>query len=143
MTENRIPSTTPFIVSSPLWKRAPSRDASGKPYYDFMMLIPGLKKMDQVGLENIMLRLKTSLRAFENVVVYVDLNTRLNLLWVTIKPIPHISPHIMQAIQFEIPEARIVAGDFNQESMAHKKSLPLLAQLKRKVKRSLRFKRLV
>ncbi len=141
MTKSRIPSTTPYIVSSPLWKWAPCRDASGKPYFYFMMLIPGLKQMDQAGLEHIMIKLKSSLRAFENVVVYVDLNTRLNLLWVTTKPIPHVSRHIMQAIQFEIPGAKIVAGDFNPESMTEKSTPPLLVKLKRRVKRTLRLRK--
>jgi len=115
--------------------RAPSRDENGKPYIDFMMLIPGLKQQDQAGLESIMLKIKNCLKAFESVVVYVDLNTRLNLLWISIKPVPEISQHIMQAIQHEIPTAKVVAGDFNPENPARRAAQPLLVRIRQKVTR--------
>ncbi len=136
MTSERAPSCTPFIVSSPLWSRAPSRDAQGRPYFDFMMLIPGLKSLDQDGIENITLKLTNCLKAFEHVVVYVDLNTRLNLLWVSIKPVPKVSLHIMQAIQYEIPEARVVAGDFNPPNPKKAASQPLLSRINKSLKKT-------
>lgn len=140
MSKTRAPSTAPFVVASPLWTRAPSRDENGKPYFDFMMLIPGLKKQNQAGIESYVLRIKNCLQAFENVVVYVDLNTRLNLLWISIKPIPHVSRHIMQAIQYEIPDAKVVAGDFNPESDQQKLSRPLLVKIKQSIKTRLWIK---
>jgi hypothetical protein len=117
MSNQRLPSATPLISSSPLWRRAPSRDANGRAYFDFMMLIPGLKKKSAAEIEHVIQKVQNSLAAFEHVVVYVDLNTQLNLLWVSFKPVPLISVHMMRAIQHAIPEARVVAGDFNPETL--------------------------
>ena len=113
MAEHRAPSCTPYVVASPLWTRAPSRDENGAPFIDFMMIIPGLKNGDGVYRENCLLRLRDSLRQFENSVAYVDVNYRLNLLWVSVRPVPGITRLIVQAIQLQIPEAKVVAGDFN------------------------------
>ena len=106
---------TPFIASSPLWSRVPARDEDGKPYSDFMMLIPGLKKANEATVEGYLLKIRDSLLTFESVVVYVDLNIRLNLLWISIKPVPGITRHMVEAIQRNIPHARVVAGDFNPD----------------------------
>jgi hypothetical protein len=115
MENSSIPRCTPFVESSPLWSRVPSRDEDGKPYSDFMMLIPGLKKENEAAVEGYLLKIRESLLSFENVVVYVDLNIRLNLLWVSIKPVPGITRHMVEAIQCNIPHARVIAGDFNPD----------------------------
>lgn len=137
MDSKRAPSCTPFIVASPLWSRAPSRDENGAPYIDFMMLIPGLKNADTVTIESYMVKIRNSLGDFEHVVAYVDLNIRLNILWISSRAVPGISRLIMQAIQREIPEAKIVAGDFNPESFSGRKSSGWLVMLGRRVKKRL------
>ncbi len=106
-----------------------------------MMLIPGLKQKNQAGIEDIILRIRKSLQSFEEVVVYIDLNTRLNLLWVSFKPIPDVSRYMMIAIQQEIPEARVVAGDFNPESLRRKPAadLPLLGRIRKTIRTRLRL----
>jgi hypothetical protein len=141
MTKTRAPSTTPFVVSSPLWSRAPARDADGKAYFDFMMLIPGLKKESEAGQQSCTVKIKNSLKEFENVVVYVDLNIKLNLLWVSIKPVPEVSRLIMQAIQREIPHARVVAADFNPETPENPRSQGWLVKMGQKVSATLRITR--
>lgn len=132
-----MPGCTPYIVASPLWSRAPSRDENGKPYIDFMMLIPGLKKETEVGIESCLLKIRNSLSNFEHVVVYVDLNIKLNLLWVSVKPVPGISKLIIQAIQREIPHARVVASDFNPQNNTSRKNSNWFFLIARRVKRSL------
>ena len=141
MSGKRTSVSTPLVSSSPLWTRAPRRDENGKPYFDFMMLIPGLKQKNQAGIEDTILRIRKSLQSFEEAVVYIDLNTRLNLLWVSLKPIPDISRYMMIAIQQEIPEARVVAGDFNPESLRRKPAadLPLLGRIRKTIKTRLRL----
>ncbi len=143
MAAKRIPMSTPFVSASPLWTRAPLRDENGKSYFDFMMLIPGLKHKNAAGIEDIVFRIKKSLQAFDEVVVYIDLNTRLNLLWVSFKPIPEISRYMMLAIQQEIPEARVVAGDFNPESLRRKPApdRPLLGRIRQTIRTRLRLRR--
>lgn len=113
MSDCREPSCTPCLVASPLWTRAPARDADGSPYIDFMMIIPGLKSADEMAIESCLVKLRNSLAQFENVVAYVDLNVKLNLLWISARPVPGITRHIVHAIQKSIPEAKVVAGDFN------------------------------
>ena len=113
MSDPRAPSCIPYVVASPLWTRAPARDADGIPYIDFMMIIPGLKGGDEMVVESCLVKLRNSLEQFENVVAYVDLNVKLSLLWISAKPVPGITRHIVQAVQKNIPEAKVVAGDFN------------------------------
>lgn len=122
MSDKRVPSCTPYIVASPLWSRAPARDEKGTPYIDFMMIIPGLKGADEASIESCLVKIRNGLADFENVVAYVDLNIKLNLLWISARPVPGISKLIMQAILRELPHAKIVAGDFNPESFAEKSS---------------------
>ena len=110
MSDRRAPSCIPYVVASPLWTRAPARDANGSPYIDFMMIIPGLKNSDAMAIESCLVKLRNSLGQFENVVAYVDLNVKLNLLWISAKPVPGITRHIVQAIQQNIPGAKVVAG---------------------------------
>lgn len=120
MSDKRVPGCTPYIVTSPLWSRAPARDEKGSPFIDFMMIIPGLKGADEAIVQNCLVKISKSLADFENVVAYVDLNIKLNLLWISAKPVPGISKLIMQAILRELPHAKIVAGDFNAESFTEK-----------------------
>ena len=115
MDKSRSPSCTPYIVASPLWSRAPARDENGKPYSDFMMLIPGLKQQSEAGIESCLVKIRDSLSPFENSVVYVDLNIKLSLLWISHKPIPGITTPLVHAIQSQIPQAKVIAGDFNPD----------------------------
>lgn len=132
MNRRRAPSCTPWLVSSPLWSRAPSRDENGAPYIDFMMIIPGLKQGGDVAVEGCLQRLRASLDPFGQAVAYVDLNVKLNLLWISARPAPGILRQIARSIRQEIPEARIVAGDFNPESFAERKQ-PWLVRLGRRI----------
>jgi hypothetical protein len=134
MSARRAPSSSPLLSASPLWTRAPLRDENGKSYFDFMMLIPGLKELDDAGIEATIVKIRKSLQVFENVVVYIDLNTRLNLLWISYKPVPDVMQRMVHAIQHEIPNAKVVAGDFNHESSRKKPSIPLLGRIRKRMK---------
>ena len=140
MSDARTPSCTPYLVSSPLWSRAPLRDELGQAYSDFMLLIPGLKQQNEAGVEGCLYSIRQSLIGFEDVVVYVDLNIKLSLLWISVRPAPGISSRIAQAVQREIPHAKVVAGDFNPEEKSDK---PLsgngLSLFVRRVKRRLKL----
>lgn len=137
MSDKRTPSCNPFIVSSPLWSRAPSRDENGRPFIDFMMIIPGLKTANDAVVESHLQKIRNSLQGFENTVAYVDLNIKLNLLWVSARQVPGISKLIMQAIQRELPQAKIVAVDFNPETFADRPRKGWLVLLGQKVKKRL------
>ena len=99
--------------ASPLWTRAPKRDAQGRAYGDFMLLIPGLKQKTAAGKQACLLEVQQCLKPFDDIVVYVDLNIKLSLLWISHKPLPGIAVTLVRTIQQALPEARVIAADFN------------------------------
>ncbi|HSO07759.1 MAG TPA: hypothetical protein VLW45_10985 [Pelomicrobium sp.] len=110
-----LPPTCPLAVSpgEPLWKRAPSRDGDGRPCPDFMMIIRGLGRRPPAVIEATVNELNAVLSGFADAVVFADLNLRLGVLWVTVRPGLRMTTQIAAAIHARVPEARLVAADFN------------------------------
>lgn len=98
--------------AEPLWKRAPTRGDDGRPLSDFMMLIPRLRYKPRAELLSIVDRLQQVFDHYQHGVVFADLNPRINLLWVTVRPIPGICLEVACAINMAIPEARLVAHKY-------------------------------
>jgi len=98
-----------LMPAEPLWNRVPTRDSSGQRLSDFMMLIPKLRQRPTHQIEQVLRELQQVLAFYERSVVFVDLNLKLNLLWVSVKPVPGICLELPTAIQARIPEARLVA----------------------------------
>ncbi|HEY5682889.1 MAG TPA: hypothetical protein VIR61_04355, partial [Sulfuricaulis sp.] len=46
---------------------------------------------------------------FDHVVVYAELNLKLSLLWVSVKPVTGVRFQISEALRTAIPEARLVS----------------------------------
>lgn len=112
MTTNHhaiAPSHASLQPAEPLWKRAPTRDDSGRPYSDFMILLPKLRNKPRPEFVDIVCRIESVLHAYHHAVVFADLNPKLNLLWVTIHPIPGMVLELATAINHLVPEARLVA----------------------------------
>ena len=95
--------------SEPLWKRAPTRDLSGKPYADFMMLIPGLRDFDTSRIKEIVSKMESVLKHYEKDIILADLNLKINVLWVTIEPHLGLSTEIAALMHHVIPEAKLVS----------------------------------
>ena len=93
----------------PLWKRAPTRDEKGKPYADFMMIIPGLKKFEPSRLNDIVNKMGAVLKNYERDIIMADLNLKINVLWVTLKPHIGLSTEIAALIHHAVPEAKLVS----------------------------------
>lgn len=106
---NSIPQNAKIQSSEPLWKRAPTRDLAGKPYTDFMMLIPGLRKFEPSHLREIINKIEVVLRRYEEDIVLADLNLKINVLWVTLKPHIGLSTEIAALIHHVVPEAKLVS----------------------------------
>ncbi|MEN8108514.1 MAG: hypothetical protein ABFS22_10980 [Pseudomonadota bacterium] len=96
-------------ASEPLSKRAPLYDENGKSLSDFMVLVPGLKEKPQNLINNTINEIHLVLSRFQDVVVFAEFNIKLNLLWVSIRPLPGIRFEIAGAIQERVPEARLVS----------------------------------
>ena len=96
-------------VEEPLRKRAPSHDEHGKPLCDFMMLIPGLRDKPKHVIDNTIQNVHIVLTHFSHAVVFAEFNLKLNLLWVSIRPIQGIRLEIAGAIQEQVPGAKLVS----------------------------------
>ncbi len=94
----------------PLWKRAPSRGADGRLLSDFMMLIPGLGRRSELRLQTTLGELQAVFDYYRELVVFADLNLKLNVLWVSIKPLPGLNLELAAAIKQRVPEAMLVAN---------------------------------
>ncbi|MHB8534548.1 MAG: hypothetical protein ACYDBW_03785 [Sulfuricaulis sp.] len=98
-----------FLPAEPLRKRAPAFDEHGKALSDFMMLFPGLVKKPQHYIQNAIEHIQTVFADFDHAVVFAELNLKLNLLWISVKPIPGVRFQIAEALRAAIPEARLVS----------------------------------
>lgn len=107
----RTSSTLTCVVNSepgrPLWQLAPTRDATGKRLTDFMMLIPRLRTRPASEIERTS-RAIQSVLALHQDVVFADLNLKLNLLWVSLRPRPGAISELSAAIRIRVPEAVLI-----------------------------------
>lgn len=92
----------------PLWQRAPTRDVNGRLLADFMMLIPQLRAQSPLQIEHTSRELYAILSRHQDV-VFADLNLRLNLLWVSLRPRPGAISELVAAIRLRVPQAVLVA----------------------------------
>lgn len=95
--------------ASPLWQRVPTHLEDGRPASDFLMLIPLLNRKPRAEVLRVIGRLEAALERHLDNVLYVDLNLRLNLLWVSVRPVPGLCLELPATIHHAVPEARLVA----------------------------------
>lgn len=95
--------------AEPLWKRAPTRDNSGQPYHDFMMLIPGLRHFDKVLRVEIINKISEILKQYDCDIILADLNLKMNVLWVTVNPKPGLCVEIAALLHHYIPQAKLIS----------------------------------
>ncbi len=95
--------------AEPLWNHVPTCDDEGQRLSDFMMLIPRLRKQPQAHIQHVLQQIHEVLELYRHAVVFADLNLRLNVLWVSVKPVPGICLELPAAILDRVPEARLVA----------------------------------
>jgi len=74
-----------------------------------MMLIPGLREKPRHIIDTVIQDVHIALTHFSEVVVFAEFNLRLNLLWVSIRPVQGIRFEIASAIQRLVPEAKLVS----------------------------------
>lgn len=91
----------------PLYKRLPTHDENGNYLGDFMLLIPGLRGLPAALFQSRLSLLHTLLEAHPDV-VFADLNTPLNLLWVSVRARHGVITDVAGEIRRQLPEARLV-----------------------------------
>src|SRR3569832_1902890 len=89
----------------PLWQVAPTRDLAGKRLTDFMMLIPRLRSRPRVELARASREIQAVLSLHQDV-VFADLNLKLNLLWVSLRPRPGSISELVAAIRLRVPKTK-------------------------------------
>jgi hypothetical protein len=99
----------PFLPAEPLRKRAPAFDEHGRALSDFMVLFPGLAHKPQHRIQDTIKHIEKVFADFQHVVVFAELNLKLNLLWISIRPVPGIRFEIARALRELIPEAKLVS----------------------------------
>jgi hypothetical protein len=87
-----------------------------------MMLVPGLGRETGLRQGRVAGLVHQACREFGDKVVFVDINLRLNVLWVTVRPELGLCREVASAIQLRVPEAVLVAGQL----AAPRKRLPLV-----------------
>ena len=97
--------------ATPLWQRVPTRAADGTLLSDFMLLIPGLRRRPGAEQARILDRLDQVLQVHRHAVVFADCNLKLNLLWVSVRPLPGICRELADALVAAVPEARLIAPE--------------------------------
>lgn len=112
MSVSREPAWAPC---EPLWKRVPTRGDDGRPLSDFMMIIPALRDRPPHRLHSLVHEIEAVFAYYRHAVVFADLNVRLNLLWVSVKPIPGVCLELATALKLRVPEARLVAPRIHGE----------------------------
>lgn len=96
-------------ASEPLRKRAPAVDENGRALADFMVIIPNLRTRPPIRIQQIMQDIHRILSRFSDQVVFAEVNLKLNLLWVSIRPTNGISYEITEALRSCIPDVRLVS----------------------------------
>ncbi|MDH5190670.1 MAG: hypothetical protein OEW89_05425 [Gammaproteobacteria bacterium] len=95
--------------AEPLHKRVPTHDENGRTLSDFMVLLPKLSEKPNHVLKETIRNIECTLVNFNKSVVFAEVNLKLNLLWVSVRPRPGITHEITAALQVTIPEARLVS----------------------------------
>ncbi len=109
MKDSELMRSAGLAPMEPLRKRIPLRDEHGRALADFMMIIPGLRTRPQRLIQHCIREIEAVCARFEDVVVFVELNLKLNLLWISHRPRPGICGDIADALQERIPEALLVS----------------------------------
>ncbi len=73
-----------------------------------MMLIPKLGRCPQQHIKQTLDNLQAAMNDYQQAIVFVDLNLKLNVLWVSVKPIPGICLELPAAIKSRVPEALLI-----------------------------------
>ena len=104
-----VQKNTALLDGEPLWKRVPTHDSDGNVYSDFMMIIPGLRNFDPEHLGSVVTKIESVLKGYQKHIILADLNLKLNILWVTVKPNIGVTSEIASLIHHVVPEAKLVA----------------------------------
>jgi len=108
-TDGKLMAGLPMDPAEPLWKRTPKQDEDGRALMDFMMILPGLRYKSHRFVQETIGKIERVLETYSDVVVFADLNLKLNVLCVIMKPLHGNCWELAGAINEQVPEALLVA----------------------------------
>jgi hypothetical protein len=108
VASNSLTTDAESLPGLPLWQLVPTRDPAGLRLTDFMMLIPRLRSRPRAEIERATRDIQAVLALHQDV-VFADLNLKLNLLWVSLRPRQGAISELVAAIRLRVPEAVLVA----------------------------------
>lgn len=96
--------------AEPLWKVAPTRDENGNRASDLLMIIPKLKTKPRHHIEKTLAEIEIALKQFRDLILFANVDMKLNTLWVSFKAKPGLFVEITSALKYHVPEA-VIVGD--------------------------------
>lgn len=112
MDNKGITLSVELSPAEPLWKVAPTRDENGGPVSDILMIIPKLKLKPQHYIKQTLSDIEQALKQFSNIIIFANMDMKLNTLWVSFKAQPGVLAQIIAAIRLRVPEA-VIVGDMS------------------------------
>lgn len=107
----------PLRPAEPLWQLAPTHRPDGRCLADFMMLIPGMATAGDAGRRHVSDAIRGVCEGFGEAVAFVEINYRLNVLWVSVEAEPGLTGRVATAIRERVPDALLVGGQLGAVPM--------------------------
>ena len=104
-----LQSSLEYSANTPLWQRVPTKDEQGNYLGDFMMVIKGLKNASPEYRKKTINALTQVLESYSDTIVFADLNLKMSLLWISIRPKKGMLSEIPVAIIRSVPEAKLIS----------------------------------
>lgn len=113
MKEKEISLSLGISAAEPLWRIAPTRDEAGNRASDLLMIIPRLKSKPQHHRQRILSELELALTPFRQFILLVNVDMKLNTLWISFQAQPGLFAKIITAVKLYVPEAVLVGETIN------------------------------
>ena len=112
MGDKSIKLSLGLTPAEPLWKIAPTRDADGNRLSDLLMIIPKLKTKPKQHIQKTLSEIELALKQFRHLVVFANVDMKLNTLWVSFEARPGLLADIAATLKLHVPEA-VIVGDMS------------------------------
>jgi hypothetical protein len=101
----------------PLWRIAPTRGDDGRGVADFMMLIPRLAQRSALERGHVEQAVREVCESYRGQVVFAEINYRINVLWVSIEPVPGLARRVARSVRDRVPDALLVGGQLGAATL--------------------------
>jgi hypothetical protein len=110
MEKSELKLSVDISPATPLWKLAPTRDKDGGPVSDVLIIIPKLKTRSEKYIKDTLANIEFALKQYGEVILFANLDMKLNTLWVSFKAVPGVYVEIVSTLKTNVPDA-VLVGD--------------------------------